>query len=95
MNNFFWWIKKITLCIIGDIASIDEIEINRKLIDTDSIIFIKKFLKMKKSTNKKYVFWVFYQIYVMKSYFMMILIKIIFLKILFHLFKILILLKNF
>ena len=53
-------LKNLTLCIIGDIASTDEIEINRKLLDSESFIFIKEVIENEKSTNinKKYVFWV-------------------------------------
>ena len=50
----------LTLCIIGDIASTDEIEIDRKLLDTNSFIFIKEIIENEKTKNinKKYVLWV-------------------------------------
>ena len=35
-------LKNYTLSIIGDIASTDEIEINKKLLDTDCFIFLKE-----------------------------------------------------
>ena len=53
-------LKSQVLSIIGDIASTEEINICRKLLDTDCFIFIKEIIENNKTSdyNKKNVLWV-------------------------------------
>ena len=59
-SNTFSELKSQVLSIIGDIASTEEINICRKLLDTDCFIFIKEIIENNKTSdyNKKNVLWV-------------------------------------
>ena len=70
-SNTFSELKSQVLSIIGDIASTEEINICRKLLDTDCFIFIKEIIEIiKLQITIKKMFFGFYLIYVMKQYFM-------------------------